>query len=73
MPPMQPRTEAYQAALQNNPDLMRGSVVLDVGCGTGILSLFACRAGAATVIAVDGSERIAEFARKVRTCWVGGW
>lgn len=42
---------------------MRGSVVLDVGCGTGILSLFSSRAGAARVIGVDGSERIASFAR----------
>lgn len=33
-------------------------VVLDVGCGTGILSMFAAKAGAKTVIGVDQSEII---------------
>ncbi|PNH04501.1 putative protein arginine N-methyltransferase 3, partial [Tetrabaena socialis] len=59
-----PRTEAYRQALELNPALLRGATVLDVGAGTGILSLFACRAGAARVVAVDGSERIAGFARQ---------
>ena len=61
-----PRTESYQQALESNPSLVRGKVVLDVGCGTGILSLFASRAGAAKVISVEGNERMAGFARQVR-------
>jgi len=57
------RTETYRRALENNPAQIKGAVVLDVGCGTGVLSMFAARAGAAHVIAIDGSERIARFAR----------
>jgi hypothetical protein len=40
------RTEAYRNALMQAGDLIRDRVVLDVGCGTGILSLFAAQAGA---------------------------
>lgn len=58
------RTEAYRAALEANPSLVRGARVLDVGCGTGVLSMFAARGGAAAVVGLDGSERIAGFARQ---------
>ena len=47
---VQARTEAYRSALEHNPSLLQAATVLDVGCGTGILSLFAARAGAARVI-----------------------
>ena len=57
-----PRTSTYSAALERNPSLMRGAAVLDVGCGTGILSLFAARAGASVVVGVDGSQRMAALA-----------
>lgn len=66
--PPKARTEAYRVALEGNPSLMRGARVLDVGCGTGILSMFAARGGAAAVVGLDGSERIAGFARQV-----GAW
>ena len=60
-----PRTEAYRRAIEHNTELIRGARVLDVGCGTGILSLFALRAGAAHVVAIDGSKRMAELAHAV--------
>lgn len=43
-------------AILGNKELFRDKVVLDVGCGSGILSLFAAKAGAKLVIAVDMSE-----------------
>ena len=48
----QVRTEAYRDALQRNTDLIGGKRVLDIGCGTGILSMFAARGGASSVVGV---------------------
>lgn len=52
------RTESYMNAILNNPNVFKDKIVLDVGCGTGILSLFAAKAGAKRVIAVDMSDII---------------
>lgn len=58
------RTLSYRQAIFQNASLFKDKVVLDVGCGTGILSMFAARAGAKHVIAVDMSN-IIEMAEKV--------
>ncbi|XP_020976574.1 probable histone-arginine methyltransferase 1.4 isoform X1 [Arachis ipaensis] len=58
------RTGTYYAAvIENRADFM-GRVVVDVGAGSGILSLFAAQAGAKHVYAVEASE-MAEYARKL--------
>ncbi|KAJ3018093.1 Protein arginine N-methyltransferase 3 [Thoreauomyces humboldtii] len=52
------RTESYRDFAYHNKSFFKGKVVLDVGCGTGILSMFAARAGAKKVYAVDNSTII---------------
>jgi len=52
----QVRTQTYQNAILQNPHLFRDKIVLDVGCGTGILSMFAAQAGARHVYAIDCSN-----------------
>ncbi|WCJ27874.1 protein arginine methyltransferase 3 [Euphorbia peplus] len=59
------RMDAYRQALLKNPSLLTGSVVMDVGCGTGILSLFAVQGGASRVIAVEASEKMAAVASRI--------
>ncbi|CAG0893140.1 unnamed protein product [Cyprideis torosa] len=58
------RTMTYQNAMYYNKHLFAGKVVLDVGCGTGILSMFAAKAGAKKVIGVDCSN-IVDLAKNI--------
>ena len=58
------RTSSYASFIMTSAALFQDAIVLDVGCGTGILSLFAARAGARRVIAVDASN-IALKARRM--------
>jgi len=47
------RTKTYQNVISQNSFLIKDKVVLDVGAGTGILSLFCAKAGAKHVYAVS--------------------
>ena len=48
----------------DNPEDFKDKIVMDIGCGTGILSIFAARAGAKHVYAIEYAE-IALFAREI--------
>ncbi|QPH00023.1 type I protein arginine N-methyltransferase Rmt1 [Epichloe festucae Fl1] len=52
------RTRSYMNAIVQNKHLFKDKVVLDVGCGTAILSMFAAKAGAKHVVGVDMSSII---------------
>lgn len=52
------RTKTYMNSMIKNKHLFEGKIVLDIGCGTGILSIFAARAGAKHVYAVDNANII---------------
>jgi len=55
------RTRSFQKAIR---EVCAGKIVLDVGCGTGVLSIFAAKAGAKHVVAVEASERTAMYAQE---------
>lgn len=58
------RTEAYRDSIIQNKHLFKGKVVMDIGCGTGILSMFAAQAGAKHVYAVEMAD-VHKVARKI--------
>eukprot|EP00164_Ancoracysta_twista_P008807 GFYU01012828.1.p1 GENE.GFYU01012828.1~~GFYU01012828.1.p1 ORF type:complete len:586 (-),score=121.61 GFYU01012828.1:249-2006(-) len=64
------RTSTYHSAVFDNKSDFEGKVVMDVGCGSGILSFFAVLAGAKKVYAVEASG-MAHQARKLAES--NGW
>ncbi|KAG8994028.1 hypothetical protein FRB93_001698 [Tulasnella sp. JGI-2019a] len=60
------RTSSYARFVLSNPAIFRDAVVMDVGCGTGILSLFAARAGARRVFAIDASNVVEKARQNVK-------
>jgi protein arginine N-methyltransferase 1 len=58
------RMRAYYDAIIQNRALFEGKVILDVGTGSGVLSLWAAQAGAAKVYAVEYTD-MAHHARKM--------
>ncbi len=64
------RTKTYQNVIYQNSFLFKDKIVLDVGAGTGILSLFCAKGGAKHVYAVS-HEHSFEF--WVALCPVSAW
>eukprot|EP01029_Cantina_marsupialis_P021222 TRINITY_DN5055_c0_g1_i1.p1 TRINITY_DN5055_c0_g1~~TRINITY_DN5055_c0_g1_i1.p1 ORF type:complete len:353 (+),score=85.58 TRINITY_DN5055_c0_g1_i1:44-1060(+) len=58
------RTRSYMNSMIQNPHVFKDKIVLDVGCGTGILSMFASKAGAKHVYGIDMSK-VAEKAKHI--------
>jgi type I protein arginine methyltransferase len=58
------RTELYRNSIMKNPSNYKDKIVLDVGCGSGILSMFAAQAGAKRVYAVEASN-MADYAKRL--------
>jgi len=58
------RTLTYRNSMYYNKHLFKDKVVLDVGCGTGILCMFAAKAGARRVIGIECSS-IIDYAEKI--------
>ncbi|XP_040383767.1 probable protein arginine N-methyltransferase 1 isoform X1 [Oryza brachyantha] len=58
------RTKSYQNVITQNSFLFKDKVVLDVGAGTGILSLFCAKAGAKHVYAIECSQ-MADMAKEI--------
>lgn len=56
------RTGCYFDAVMKNYKLFEDKVVLDVGTGSGILAIFAAKAGAKKVYAVEATD-MAKYAR----------
>lgn len=52
------RTESYRDALLTNSHIFKNCTMLDVGCGTGILSMFAAKTGCKKVLSIDQSDVI---------------
>ena len=58
------RTESYRRAIEGNPSAFKDKIVLDIGAGTGILSIFAARAGAKHVYSLEFAD-IADYAKVI--------
>ncbi len=58
-----PRTNAFRKAIFDT--ITQDNIVLDTGTGSGIMSLFAAKAGAKNVISIEYDPFIAKIAKKV--------
>ncbi|KAJ1374167.1 Protein arginine N-methyltransferase 1 [Parelaphostrongylus tenuis] len=60
------RTVTYRNSIYHNRHLFKDKIVMDVGSGTGILSMFAARAGAKKVYAVEFSNMASQSRQIVK-------
>ena len=58
------RTGTYRDAILKNPEVFKDKIVLDIGSGTGILSIFAAKAGAKHVYGIEFAD-IADYANEI--------
>ena len=58
------RTDAYRDSMYKNKELFKNKIVMDIGCGTGILSMFAARSGAKHVYAIEMAD-VYKVAREI--------
>ena len=57
------RTDAYRQAIESSVNAL---IVIDVGAGTGVLSIFAAEAGAKHVYAIEASDIVKVCEDQVR-------
>ncbi|WRT69645.1 uncharacterized protein IL334_006634 [Kwoniella shivajii] len=60
------RTVSYARFILSNPKVFKNAVVMDVGCGTGILSMLAAKAGAQHVYAIEASGLAVKARENIR-------
>ncbi|KAL1406590.1 hypothetical protein Q8F55_008296 [Vanrija albida] len=60
------RTVSYARFILSNPKVFKDAIVLDVGAGTGILSMLAARAGAKHVYAIEASGLASKTRENIR-------
>lgn len=66
----QPRTTKYHSVILQNKESLKDKVILDVGCGTGIISLFCAHHARPKAVSVSASicAQLWAMVREVGSC-----